>query len=147
MSDFFGIRSYILISIGKIFLFNGISEKHMKKINITVLIAIFSLAALSGCATGNTSISNESNTTIQQKIVKGKTTKADLQAAYGEPSETGVSEGKEYWAYQMARTSGIGMIPFASFVTGSNGISGKYLRINFDKKGIVDSYALSETKI
>jgi outer membrane protein assembly factor BamE (lipoprotein component of BamABCDE complex) len=119
----------------------------MKNFKTLVLAAMVITTILAGCATGNTSIANESAATIQQKIVKGKTTKADLRITFGEPSETGINEGKEYWAYQMARSNGISMIPFASLVTGSLGTSGKYLRITFDKKGIVESYTMSETNI
>lgn len=108
--------------------------------------AIF-IALLGGCATGNTSIANESTATLPQKLVKGKTTKADVTRNFGEPSERGMNEGKEYWAYQMAQSSAKTFIPFASLVTGSSGINGKYLRIFFDKKGVVDSYELSDTKI
>jgi len=119
----------------------------MKNIHASICALMMAVAMLTGCATGNTSISNESAASIQQKIVKGKTTKADLRAAFGEPSETGVNEGKEFWAYQMAQSSGKSYIPFASLVTGSSGISGKYLRISFNKKGVVESYDLTETKI
>jgi len=119
----------------------------MKIFSIVVTTLLMSAALLSGCATGNTSIANESAASIQQKIVKGKTTKADLRAAFGEPSETGINEGKEFWAYQMAQSSGKSYIPFASLVTGSSGISGKYLRISFNKKGVVESYDMTETKI
>ena|SRR5471032_649900 len=119
----------------------------MKNLCILIWLATITMTSLTGCATGNTSIAAESSATIEQKIVKGKTTKADLRAAYGEPSETGTNEGKEYWAYQMARSNGIGMIPFATIVTGASGITGKYLRISFDKKGFVESYTLSETKL
>lgn len=114
---------------------------------LIILLPTLIATALIGCATGNTSIANESADTVQQKIIKGKTTKSDLRAAYGEPSETGINSGKEYWAYQMAQTSAKGYLPFASLVTGSNGITGKYLRITFDKKGVVESFDLTETKI
>ncbi|NRR32204.1 hypothetical protein HSX11_18675 [Oxalobacteraceae bacterium] len=119
----------------------------MKKLCIPILVAAITVTSLTGCAIGNTSIASESNATIEQKIVKGKTTKADLRVAFGEPSEIGTNDGKEYWAYQMSQTSGVGMIPFVKIVTGSSGITGKYLRISFDKKGVVESYSLSETKL
>ena len=109
----------------------------------TLLLAAVLLA---GCATGNTSIANESADTVQQKIIKGKTTKADLRAAFGEPSDTGISDGQEFWGYQMATSSAKTFIPFASLATGSSGIVGKYLMIKFDKKGVVESYDLRETK-
>ena len=119
----------------------------MKNLCIAALVAMATISGLTGCATGNMSLANESAATIQQKIVKGKTTKADLRAAYGEPSETGIDAGNEYWGYQMAETSAMGMVPFANMVTGSNGITSRYLRITFDKKGLVETYSLSQTKL
>jgi len=110
-------------------------------------VAVSLAVLLTGCATGNTSIANESTSTLSQKLVKGKTTKADVSKNFGEPSERGMNESKEYWAYQMAQSSAKTFIPFASLVTDSSGINGKYLRIFFDKKGVVDSYELSDTKI
>lgn len=119
-----------------------------KSLRQSLIVAVVALSALlGGCATGNTSIANESTATLQQKIVKGKTTKADLIKTFGDPSEKGTNEGKEYWAYQMAQTNATAYIPFASAVTGNSGISGKYLRITFDKKGVVTGYDLSDTKI
>jgi outer membrane protein assembly factor BamE (lipoprotein component of BamABCDE complex) len=120
----------------------------MKTTKSTLLAAAaLTLSVLAGCATGNTSLTDETPTTLQQKLVKGKTTKADVIAQFGEPSERGADSGKEYWAYQMAASSAKTFIPFASAVTGSSGIAGKYLRIYFNKKGVVDSYDLNETKI
>ena len=119
----------------------------MKNLISIFLAVTFVIAILTGCVTNNTSMANESTAALQQKIVKGKTTKADLRAAFGEPSETGINEGKEFWADQVAQTSAKGYIPFASLVTGSSGITGKYVRIVFDKKGIVEHYDVTETKI
>jgi outer membrane protein assembly factor BamE (lipoprotein component of BamABCDE complex) len=112
-----------------------------------IVVTFMLVVMLGGCATGNTSIANESTLTLSQKLVKGKTTKADVSKNFGEPSERGMNDGKEYWAYQMAQSSAKTFIPFASLVSGSSGINGKYLRIFFDKKGMVDSYELSDTKI
>ena len=56
----------------------------MKKIIVTsFFIAIFSI---SGCSTsGNQKIKNETAQSLQSKIIKNKTTKAELLAQLGEP--------------------------------------------------------------
>lgn len=119
----------------------------MKKVTFLITASLFAVSVLSGCATGNTSIATESVESIQTKLVKGKTTKAEVKAAFGEPSDQGVSDGLEYWGYQMSQTDAKGFIPLVGLVTGKSHISGKYLRISFNKKGTVDSYGLSETKV
>lgn len=117
-------------------------------INKPLIAAALALSiGLTGCATGNTSLSTESRGTLQQKLVKGKTTKSDVVSNFGEPSERGSEGGKEYWAYQFAQSSAKSFIPFATLATGSSGTTGKYLRIYFDKKGVVDNYTMSESKI
>jgi outer membrane protein assembly factor BamE (lipoprotein component of BamABCDE complex) len=121
------------------------TKDFMRKISAFILS--ITVAILAGCATGNTSIATESTATIQQKLINGKTTKTEVRAAFGEPSDAGINDGKEYWGYQMAQASAKTFIPFAALVTGSSGISGKYLRITFDKKGVVTSYDISETRI
>ena len=120
----------------------------MKNItNNTLVAAMIAAALLTGCATGNTSISGESSTSVQQKLVKGKTTKSEVVSNFGEPGERGFAEGKEYWSYNTTQTSAKSFIPFAGLATGNSGMTGKYLRIFFDKKGVVDTYTLSESKI
>jgi len=119
----------------------------MKTFKLLGVIAIPLSVLLTGCAIGNSSISNESSETLQQKLVKGKTTKEQVLSQFGEPSERGTNEGVEYWAYQTATSSAVAYIPFASLVTGNSGIRGKYLRIVFNKKGLVDSYDTTETKL
>ncbi|MDY7577278.1 hypothetical protein RGU70_02900 [Herbaspirillum sp. RTI4] len=119
----------------------------MKKLPILTCALALTASILTGCVNGNASMTNESASSIQQKVIKGKTNKTELRATFGEPAETGINEGKEYWAYQMAQNSVLSFIPFSSIVTGSSGITGKYVRFVFDKKGIVESYSVSELKL
>lgn len=119
----------------------------MKKVSLIFAASLVVVSMLSGCATGNTSIAQESTDSVQQKLIKGKTTKAQVKATFGEPSDQGINEGLEYWGYQMARADAKSFIPFIGLVTGENHISGKYLRISFNKNGTVESYGLTATKI
>lgn len=101
---------------------------------------------LGGCAMGTESIAKEDAATLQQKIVNGKTTKADLQKMFGEPSERGTKNGREYWMYRL-QTAGVRtFIPFVGLATGNSGTEIKDLTIDFDKSGVVTNFDLSVFK-
>lgn len=119
----------------------------MKKASFLIAASLTAALILSGCATGNTSIASETVESIQTKLVKGKTTKADVKAAYGEPSDQGINEGLEYYGYQMGKVDAKAFIPLVGLVTGNNHITGKYLRVSFNKKGTVESYDMSQSKL
>ncbi|HBS1472449.1 TPA: hypothetical protein MAC31_002423, partial [Klebsiella pneumoniae] len=69
----------------------------MKKVLLVAAIAV----VLAGCASGgNKSIEQETQIGVQSKIIKGKTTKQEVKAAYGDPAGVSISsDGKEQWHY------------------------------------------------
>ncbi len=73
----------------------------MKKI----IVASFFIAIclITGCSTsGNQKIKNETAQSLQSKIIKNKTTKAELLAQLGEPdTRTTLDDGNEQWRYFM----------------------------------------------
>ncbi|EHA6622781.1 hypothetical protein JMB75_004475, partial [Salmonella enterica] len=70
----------------------------MKKI----IIVGFVFLTLAGCSSvGNQSLKNETQESVKTKIVKGKTTKQDVLASFGEPDSRSLIDGEEQWLYTM----------------------------------------------
>jgi outer membrane protein assembly factor BamE (lipoprotein component of BamABCDE complex) len=88
----------------------------------------------------------ETQESINQKIAKGKTTKDQVKAAFGEPGSTTTKpNGSEEWSYKMANseTSVIKIPGFERFF-GSGTEKAKTLLVDFDRRGIVANYSLNE---
>jgi len=68
--------------------------------NIALVLGLFLAVAVTGCATSSYSVGRDFSGANVSKIVKGKTTTADLIQLFGEPfSKTVVSETEEKWLY------------------------------------------------
>lgn len=66
-----------------------------------IFAAFIALATLSGCATSNVTYGRDFASQNVQKIVKGKTTTAELVALVGQPfMKTPISAKEERWHYQ-----------------------------------------------
>ncbi|WP_349290178.1 MULTISPECIES: hypothetical protein [unclassified Tatumella] len=117
----------------------------MKKIIASFIIAL----TLSGCATsGNKSIQNETQVSIQQKIVKGVTTKNEVKSYFGDPTGvTFTSDGSEQWQYMLAdvKISGKTFIPFYGLFDNGATTDMKQLIILF-KGDVVSNYTLVNSK-
>jgi len=71
-----------------------------------LLAASLSLAMLTlGCASvGNETLRSESEGTISQKMVEGKTSKAEVRKMFGSPMKTTFTDGGlEIWTYEVSR--------------------------------------------
>jgi outer membrane protein assembly factor BamE (lipoprotein component of BamABCDE complex) len=112
-------------------------------------IAIVSALALAACSlpmSSENSPQRETQESINQKIAKGKTTKDQVKAAFGEPGSTTTKpNGSEEWSYKMANseTSVIKIPGFERFF-GSGTEKAKTLLVDFDRRGIVANYSLNE---
>ena len=76
-------------------------------------IVILSIIVLVACSIipGN-SPQSETQESISQKIAKGKTTKTEVRAKFGEPALTTAKErGAEEWSYKMAGSGSAVKIP------------------------------------
>jgi len=107
-------------------------------------IAILSACVLGACSIlGDNSPPRETQESINQKIAKGKTTKAEVKAAFGEPSsETSKDRGGEEWLYKISSSSPAAKIPGYERLFGSE--KAKTLVVDFDRRGIVTTYSLNE---
>lgn len=85
--------------------------------------------------TGNKSLKNETQESVDAKIVDGVTTKAEVKKMFGDPINVNYTDsGKEIWKYEMVHSSvdGINFVPgMAYFGSRNHGVS-KQLAIIFD---------------
>lgn len=113
----------------------------MKKF-ITLLSVVMMLLA-TACATSNYSFGRDFSTDNVSKIIKGKTTSADLIQLFGEPfSKTVISETEEKWIYSHARGSATAQSYVFTMKVESKGIQ-KTLDILL-KNGVVTNFTFTE---
>ncbi|WP_165707421.1 hypothetical protein [Pectobacterium polaris] len=110
----------------------------MKKFIIVTLVSL----TLSGCYSfGNQTLKNVTQEDVKAKIVKGKTTKAEVLTAFGEPDKRITSDDEEKWSYSMHnyRSKPTSYIPIIGILTGGTDIEEKSILITF-KGEKVSSY-------
>jgi outer membrane protein assembly factor BamE (lipoprotein component of BamABCDE complex) len=109
-------------------------------------IAILSALVVVACsAVPENSPQRETQESINQKITKGKTTKAEVKSLFGEPTSTTSKErGSEEWRYKMASSASTVKIPGFEKFFGSGTEKDKTLLVDFDRRGIVTGYSLDE---
>jgi outer membrane protein assembly factor BamE (lipoprotein component of BamABCDE complex) len=121
-----------------------------KKFLFFTLLIILGVFSFSGCAvrSGSSNLSNVKQNDIKKLIIKGKTTKADIQKTFGEPYSTSILQnGDEQWTYMFteSKAKASNFIPIVGIFTGSD-YKGKTLMITFNKKGVVKDYMFSSSK-
>ncbi len=73
----------------------------MKKTAIAILAATM---ALSGClATPAYQLKDVTYQDVQRSIIKGRTTKAQVQERFGKPTSTNHFNGQEMWTYNLTQ--------------------------------------------
>ncbi|MBE01743.1 outer membrane protein assembly factor BamE [Marinobacter lutaoensis] len=88
------------------------------------------LAVLAGCAT----VGRDFPTHNVDQIRIGETTRADIQAMFGEPWRTGVEDGQRTWTYGRYRWSAFGEAQTTDLV------------VRFNDDGTVASYVFNTTE-
>ncbi len=119
----------------------------MKRIALMCCVAFLAV----GCAsTGNKVLKNETSQSVAQKIIKGKTTKDQVRAMFGDPMTTSFTDsGNEIWKYEFvkAHAKAVNFIPLVSlFKSGSTGKK-KELVVFFDQQGVVQRYSMSTSDV
>ena len=113
----------------------------MKKILQFALVLIF-ITVLSACAsTGNGAMKTLTQEHAAQTIVIGKSTKAEVNAAYGDAAITHFDSGYELWLYQVGYAKVVDSLPYVNLLV-SSADNTRELSILFDKSGIVKRYQL-----
>ena len=118
----------------------------MKKI----AILLFALC-LGGCASvGNEKLRAESESTVSQKIVQGKTTKSEVRAMFGSPMKTSFTDGGlEIWNFEFSNVSAdaVSYIPVVSMFGGTASGKKKELVVMFDQADVVKRFSMSESDV
>ncbi|WP_183060592.1 hypothetical protein [Salmonella enterica] len=113
---------------------------------IILIYFIFAISLISGCSTsGNQNLKNETAQSLQSKIIKNKTTKADIVSKLGEPdTKTSLDDGNEQWRYFMYNNqfNASTFIPVVGLLTGGSQTQSKTLEIDF-KGEIVSKWSFS----
>ncbi|ECH0581385.1 hypothetical protein FPC59_24035, partial [Salmonella enterica] len=87
-------------------------------------VFIITTLFITGCSTsGNQKIKNETAQSLQSKIIKNKTTKAEIVSKLGEPdTKTTLDDGNEQWRYFMSNNqfNAATFIPVLGLFTGGS---------------------------
>jgi outer membrane protein assembly factor BamE (lipoprotein component of BamABCDE complex) len=105
--------------------------------------------SVTGCASaGNQVLAKQDAATVSQSIVDGKSTKADVQTAYGDPNDTSFTDGgNEIWkyTYAYATPTAASFVPVVGIFAGGANVDKKTLVILFDKSGVVVKHTMSSS--
>lgn len=122
-----------------------------KNATTAAALAVLTLTALTGCmSTGNESLRKESETSVQDKIVEGKTTKDDVRKIFGSPLTTSFTDGGlEIWNFELAKMSAdaVSYVPIVNLFGGTASGTKKQLVFLFDDKGVVKKFSMSESPV
>ncbi|MBI3756411.1 MAG: outer membrane protein assembly factor BamE [Deltaproteobacteria bacterium] len=114
----------------------------------SLVLCLIAVTILSGCATaGNEKMKDQTQSTIQEQITEGKTTKAEVQAALGNATTVSFTDGgNEIWTYKYSRATpqAQNFIPVVNLINRSFDVKTKELVVMFDKNNIVSKYTMRE---
>ena len=119
--------------------------------NKKVLFVFTILFLVSGCAVkaGHQFLAKMSNEEITRNLVKKQTSKEEVQKMFGDPEDVDLdSDGGETWVYKYVRSEakGINFVPIASSFYGGTNDNIRKLKIKYNKNGLVDKFAFSNSK-
>ncbi|STZ63286.1 Uncharacterised protein [Moraxella lacunata] len=113
-----------------------------------VLVSLIVATLAVGCAsTGNVAMKEQNQQSIEQAIIKGKTTKQDVSKIFGSADNVSFTDsGNEIWTYRHSKSKPMArnFIPYNFFSLGEN-TQTKELVILFDNRGVVSNYTFRET--
>ena len=119
----------------------------MRKIFTVLSLSLIFIIA--GCASqGNQALKNETEQSVNDKIIPYKTTKKEIQGMFGSPDETNFTDGgKEIWKYSLVNVSAdaVSYIPIVNLFGSSASGTKKELVILFGKKDVVERFMMSES--
>lgn len=113
--------------------------------------SLVAVALITGCASaGNETLRNQSEATVAAALKEGKSTKADVRAAFGSPMKTNFTDGgKEIWNYEFNNVSAdaISYIPIVNLFGASASGTKKELVVLFGKNDVVERFSMSESDV
>jgi len=112
------------------------------------LAAVLTAAlSVSACASaGNQVLKTANADSVSRSIVDGRSTKSDVQAAFGDPNDTSFTDGgNEIWkyVYAYATPTPVTFVPIVGAFAGGANVDKKSLVILFDKAGVVTRHTMS----
>lgn len=109
--------------------------------SLTLIAMMAAVMGLTGCAYGSGQLGKTDSATIEQKLVKGKTTKAEVETLLGDPTSKTKKNGKEIWVYAHASMDNTIFIPIVGlFAKGKT----KEVHVEFNSRGVMQSYEVTE---
>jgi outer membrane protein assembly factor BamE (lipoprotein component of BamABCDE complex) len=111
------------------------------------LVVIAVTLSLAACASaGNQVLKTADADVVSRSITDGKSTKADVQASFGDPNDTSFTDGgNEIWkyTYAYATPTAVSFVPVVGIFAGGADVDKKTLVILFDKSGVVTKHTMS----
>lgn len=111
----------------------------------------FLALVLAGCAsTGNESLKNETELSVDSKIEVGSTTAAEIKAMFGSPYETTYTDsGLLIWKYRLddLKADAVNFIPIVNWFGSSFSGTRKELVLLFDENDVVKRHNMSESAV
>ena len=122
----------------------------MKKISLIASSLVLGTVLFTGCAvkTGNDRIENVTQDNILNMIEDGKSTKADVRKAFGEPRNIGfMDNGLEKWEYHHSRSvqKGVNYVPVVNWFVKGTDDTKKTLIVQFDGN-VVKTHSFSSSE-
>jgi outer membrane protein assembly factor BamE (lipoprotein component of BamABCDE complex) len=122
----------------------------MKKISLIASSLVLGTVLFTGCAvkTGNDRIENVTQDNILNMIEDGKSTKADVRKAFGEPRNIGfMDNGLEKWEYHHSRSvqKGVNYVPVVNWFVKGTDDTKKTLLVLFEGN-IVKTHSFSSSE-
>ena len=122
----------------------------MRKISLITTSLLLGTVLFTGCAvkTGNDKIENVTQDNILNMIEDGKSTKADVRKAFGEPRNIGfMDNGLEKWEYHHSRSvqKGVNYVPVVNWFVKGTDDTKKTLIVLFEGN-IVKTHSFSSSE-
>ena len=122
----------------------------MKKISLIASSLVLGTVLFTGCAvkTGNDRIENVTQDNILSMIEDGKSTKADVRKAFGEPRNIGfMDNGLEKWEYHHSRSvqKGVNYVPVVNWFVKGTDDTKKTLLVLFEGN-VVKTHSFSSSE-
>lgn len=107
------------------------------------ILTIAAFLMLSACASAGVKIDQSKLTQLQ----KGKTTYDDVVSMYGKPTQVMVQDNGSkivYYSYYSVQARPESFIPYAGMLVGGADSENSVVTLNFDKRGVLQSYSSSQ---
>ncbi|OAT20216.1 putative lipoprotein [Buttiauxella gaviniae ATCC 51604] len=113
---------------------------------IIVLLTISTFSVVGCSSSGNQSLKNENQASLQTKLIKNKTTKSDIVREFGSPTSTTTNdESGDIYLYDMnnSKMNALNFVPVVGMFIGNTTAESRTLSIVFNKNDTVKNWSFS----